>query len=47
MQLDQLVPEAVAGYIRKQQLYVARPAVREKQSVNAAKVLSFDREQQT
>lgn len=45
-QLDRLVPEAVARYIRKQQLYVPRPAVREKQSVKAAKVLSFDREHQ-
>ncbi|HWZ43160.1 MAG TPA: nicotinate-nucleotide adenylyltransferase [Candidatus Saccharimonadales bacterium] len=45
IQLDQMVPEAVAGYIRKQQLYVPRPATHEKQSANAAKVLSFDREQ--
>jgi nicotinate-nucleotide adenylyltransferase len=45
-ELDQLVHAAVAKYIRKQQLYAARPVVREKQSVKAAKVLSFDRESQ-
>ncbi|MBZ5523703.1 MAG: nicotinate-nucleotide adenylyltransferase [Acidobacteriia bacterium] len=45
-ELKHLVPELVARYIRKQQLYVALPAVGEKQSVNAAKVLSFDREHQ-